>query len=233
MIDAALAHLIESKANTSVLRVHYRRSIIGLARVFVRVLITSTGNTPAFDTLALPNILYICPGVTTNFNIRQGVDRGMAPGFTYSKIGTWLGDLPDGLVASIGQLSDPPAAFGFAVRAETAEVHVLIPEDGPLVIESTVSFGEAVLSAIRRRPARFFTEANPIMTSAPGFYRYTDGEGNAADAESFSAVVLRHHVYSTGGDKHAVLTGVIDLLTATKHLQTTGDRLVDAAGKSW
>lgn len=156
----------------------------------------------------------------------------MAPGFTYSEIGTWLGDLPDRLVTSVGQLSDPPAAFGFVVRADTAEAHVLVPEDGPLVIESTVTFPETVLSAIRARPDRFFRETSPIVASAPGYHRHTDGEGTTADVESLSAVVLRHHVYPAGGDKHTVLTGVVDLLAAVEQLQTTGDRLVDVADDS-
>jgi hypothetical protein len=154
----------------------------------------------------------------------------MSSGFEYSEIGTWLGDLPDGLVASVGQLPDPDAEFGFVARAETAEVTVLIQEDGPLAIESTVTFPEEVLSAIRARPDRFFREASAVLANAPGFHRLTDGEGNTAASGWFSAVVLCHHVHPDGANKHAVLTGIVDLLTAARHLRNAGGRLTDPAG---
>jgi hypothetical protein len=155
----------------------------------------------------------------------------MSPGFEYSEIGTWLGDLPDELVASVGQLPDPDADFGFVARGETAEVDILMDEDAPLVIESTVTFLEEVLSAIRARPDRFFREASAVLASAPGFHRLTDGEGNTAVSGSFSAIVLGHHVYPSDASKHAVLTGVVDLLTAARHLHDAGNRLTNPAGR--
>jgi hypothetical protein len=155
----------------------------------------------------------------------------MSSEFGYSEIGTWLGDLPDGLVTSVGQLSDPDAEFGFVARAETAEVILLAPDgDGPLIIESTVTFPEDVLSAIRARPDRFFGEASAVLASAPGFHRLTDGEGDTAASGWFSAVVLRHHVHPDGASKHALLTGIVDLLTAASHLRNAGNRLIDPAG---
>lgn len=155
----------------------------------------------------------------------------MSSGFEYGEIGTWLGDLPDGLVASVGQLPDPDADFGFVARAETAEVAILVNEDGPLVIESTVTFPEEVLSAIRARPDRFFREASAVLASAPGFHRLTDGEGNTAASGWFSAIVLCHHIHPDGAGKHAVLTGIVDLLTAARHLHNAGTRLTNPAGR--
>jgi hypothetical protein len=155
----------------------------------------------------------------------------MSSGFEYSEIGTWLGDLPDGLVTSVGQLSDPDAEFGFVARAETAEVTLVAPDgDGPLIIESTVEFPEEVLSTIRARPDRFFREASAILAGAPGFHLLTDGEGNTAAPGWFSSVVLRHHIYPDGASKHAILTGIVDLLTAARHLRNAGTRLTNPAG---
>ena len=152
----------------------------------------------------------------------------MTSGFEYSEIGTWLGDLPDDLVASIGQDSDPGARFNFVVRAEPVNVNVVGPDtDGPLVIESTVTFAEEVLSAVRAWPDRFFRETTAILASTPGYHQFTDGAGNPSDAESFSALRLRHHVYPDGGDKHTVLTSVVDLLTAAERLHNAGDRLAN------
>ncbi|MFB6227504.1 MAG: hypothetical protein ABEH88_02800 [Halobacteriales archaeon] len=156
----------------------------------------------------------------------------MTPGFEYSEIGTWLGDLPDDPVASIGQDSDPAARFNFVVRGDPVDVNVIGPDsNGPLVITSTVTFPEEVLSVVRTRPDRFFRETSAIMASTPGYHQFTDREGNPADAGSFSALHLRHHVYPDGGDKHTVLTGVIDLLTSAEHLHDAGKRLVNAAGE--
>jgi len=152
----------------------------------------------------------------------------MDSGFEYTEVGTWLSDLPDGLLASIGQDSEPDAGFGFVVRAEPVDVRVIGPDgEGPLVIESTVTFSEAELSAIRARSDRFVRETSAVLASAPGVYRFTDGEGGDADPESFSAVLLRHYLYPDGASKHAVLTGVIDLLAAARQLHESGTRLAD------
>lgn len=154
----------------------------------------------------------------------------MDAGFEYTEIGTWLSDLPDELVASIGQDPDSAARFSFVVRADPVDVHVIGPDGaGPLVIESTVAFSEAELSAIRARSDRFVRETSAILASAPGVHRFTDGEGGDADPGSFSAVVLRQYLYPDGASKHAVLTGVIDLLAAARHLQDAGTRLAEAA----
>ena len=156
----------------------------------------------------------------------------MASGFEYTEIGTWLSDLPDELVASIGQDPASTAGFNFVVRADPVDVSVIGPDGkGPLVIESTVTFPEAVLAAIREEPDRFFAETNAILASAPGFHQFDDGDGDAAGVESFSAVVLRHYVYPDGASKHAVLTGVVDLLTAAIHLHDAGNRLANAASR--
>jgi hypothetical protein len=155
----------------------------------------------------------------------------MARGFEYTEIGTWLSDLPDGLVASVGQASEPDAAFAFVVRADPVDVTVAAPDaEGPLVIRSTLTFSAEVRAAIQRDPDRFLTEARPVLASTPGIHRLTDGEGSDVDAESLSAVRLRHYVYPDAASKHEVLTGVLDLMSATRHLQRTGKRMARVAG---
>jgi hypothetical protein len=153
----------------------------------------------------------------------------MASGFEYTRIGAWLGDLPDDLVASVGQPPEPGDGFRFEVRADPGEVDVIGPGgEGPLEIATTVDFPAEVRSAIAADPGRFFAEASAILASAPGYHRFTDDNGTAADADTFSAVVLRCHVYADGASKHAVLTTVVDLLAAARHLREVGDRLAHA-----
>ena len=152
-------------------------------------------------------------------------------GFEYTEVGTWLSDLPDELVASVGQSAEPDAGFAFEVRADPVDVSVIGSDDGgPLVIETTVTFAGGALAAIRGEPERFFAEASAILAGAPGFHRLVDADGHVADAESVSGILLRHHVYPDGASKHAVLTGVVDLLTAATHLHDTGERLAAGPG---
>jgi len=154
----------------------------------------------------------------------------MTSGFEYTEIGTWLSDLPDGLVSSIGQAPDAGDGFGFVVRAEPVDVHVIGPGgDGPLLIEAAVEFPEEALAAVRAEPGRFFAESSAVLASAPGFHRFTDADGGAASAESFERVALRHYVYPGGASKDTVLTGVIDLLTAATAVRDTADRLAARA----
>jgi hypothetical protein len=154
----------------------------------------------------------------------------MTPGFQYTETGTWLSDLPDELVASIGQDPDPGAGFSFVVRADPVDVHVIGPGgEGPLEITATVAFSGDALSAIRARPHRFFVETRAVLAGAPGFHRLTDGEGNDADPDAFAAVALHHYIYPDGASKHAVLTGVIDLVAAAGHLHDAGERFGDAS----
>jgi hypothetical protein len=158
----------------------------------------------------------------------------MESGFGYTDVGTWLSDLPDELVSSIGQEPGATTGFGFVVRADPVEVHVTGTDDGdePLCIESTVTYGEAAREAIRSNPDRFFAESSAVLASAPGFHRLTDGDGSAADVDSFTDVVLRHYLYPDGANKHAVLNGVIDVLTAATHLHEAGERLAGSSGSA-
>lgn len=151
----------------------------------------------------------------------------MADQIEAATIDAWL-DETHPVVDEVTEQTDGDADLHFVVRNQSIGINVIRREEGgPLVIGAEATLGQFQLAAVAEGGEPYVPQIESILASAPGIYAFTDGTGRPVPDEDATAVMIRHWIYPDGATQHAVMTAVVDIVSALLSVQGTMERLSD------
>lgn len=150
----------------------------------------------------------------------------MATAIVDSDVEAWL-DEEHPVIDTVEQIHGTEAEYHFAVRTDNLLINVVKRDaQGPLILGAEASLMEDHISAVREAQDEIFPKIESVLTTGPGVYAFTDGDGNPVDIDEVRAVMVRHWIYPDGASQHAIMTAIVDIVSSLLFVQGSINHLL-------
>ena len=142
------------------------------------------------------------------------------------RIRGWLDDDLQ-IISRIEEKHSEDVEYRFIIWCENFNINLFKPkEQGPLVLATESIFPKKSLDILQDSGQKhFIPQITSILTLTPGFYTFTDGNGNSTNPKNMKAIYLEHRIYPDKTTQHKLMSTIINIFTTLIYVHSIIDQV--------